>query len=155
MPLVSRSRPRIGDIVEIPAGERLAYAQFTHKHPVYGALLRVLPGLHDERPIKFDCLVSQDNQFVTFFPLGAACNRKIVTVVAHELIPRHSKEFPVFRTCVKTKNRRGPYWLWDGEREWQIGDLQPGMEHWPIRGVWNETLLIERILEGWRHEFDV
>lgn len=155
MPIAIRSRPQIGDIVEIPAGSQLAYAQYTHKHRVYGALLRILPGLYATRPTDFGGLAAQGNQFLAFFPLGAACSRRIVSVVANEAIPDHSSEFPVFRSCVKTKEGRGLHWLWDGEREWHIGELKPGMEKWPIRGVVNDTLLVERILQGWRHEFDV
>ena len=34
-------RPKIGDIIEIPTRSGFAYAQFTHKHNLYGALLRV------------------------------------------------------------------------------------------------------------------
>jgi hypothetical protein len=35
-------RPKIGDIVEIPLPENgTGYAQYTHKHNQYGALLRV------------------------------------------------------------------------------------------------------------------
>lgn len=155
MVAVSRSRPMIGDIIEIAAGGRFAYAQFTHRHSQYGALLRVLPGLHVERLFDFHPLISQESQFDAFFPLGAACNRRLATVVANEAIPSHFKDFPVFRACVRTKGGRGPYWLWDGEREWLIGELQPGMEHLPVRGVLNDALLIERILQGWRNEFDV
>jgi len=151
---ISRARPLIGDIVEIPVGTKLAYAQFTHKHRQYGSLLRVLPGIRDARPTAFAELASGDHQFIAFFPLGAACNRKIVSVVAHESIPPHAQAFPVFRACVRTKDGRGPYWLWDGVKEWKIGDLQPGMEKLPIRGVVNDTLLVQRILQGWRHEFD-
>ena len=35
------ARLKIGDIVEIKTGKGLVYAQYTHKHQQYGALLRV------------------------------------------------------------------------------------------------------------------
>jgi len=154
---IQRRKPKIGDVIEIPTPKGLAYAHFTHKHdapPKYGALLRVLPGLHVTRPSNFAALVTQPPQFTTFFPLGAACNQGTVSVVAHEPIPPHTSEFPIFRSCIRTREGRGPWWLWDGNKEWKVGELEPGMEQLPLRGVWNDTLLVERIIAGWRHEFD-
>ena len=161
MPLTSRVRPRIGDIIEIPTPKGLAYAQFTHKHdtpPHYGALLRVLPGLFPQRPSDFADLVCQRPQFSTFFPLGAACNRGIVRVVASEAIPPHSASFPIFRGSHrdKTGKRAGPWFLWDGQHEWRVQSLSDEqLRDYPPRGIRNDTLLIERILAGWRHEEDV
>lgn len=153
MALVTRSRPQIGDVIEIRTLQGLAYAQLTHKHPSYGALLRVMPGLFDSRPESFSDLVLLEPQFSTFFPLGSACNRGIVRVVANESICTSLSEFPTFRASVKAKDGMwGAWWLWDGVREWNIGKLKPGMEALPPRDVINDTLLIERITGGWRHE---
>jgi hypothetical protein len=45
---------------------------------------------------------------------------------------RALRVFPTFRTSVKGKDGAwGPLWLWDGEREWQVGRLKPGMETLP------------------------
>ena len=154
MPSAPTRRPRIGDVIEIPTPNGLAYAHFTHKHPKYGALLRVLPSVHGARPSCFSALVAQHPQFTAFFALGAACSRGIVCVVGHEPLPSHTREFPIFRSCVRTPSGSGPWWLWDGNEEWKVGELAPGMEQLPIRGIWNDTLLIERIVAGWRHEHD-
>ena len=81
---------------------------------------------------------SREPDFSTFFPLGAAVNRSIVSVVGNAPIPEKQKQFPLFRTGVadpKTK-KVGIWWLWDGEN------------------VWNDTLLVERIETGWTPETD-
>lgn len=150
----TRIRPKIGDIVEIPTPLGLSYAQYTHKHRQFGALLRVLVEKFQDRPRTFSWVSEAESQFVTFFPLGAACHRGILTIVSNEHIGFAASKFPVFRSCIRTPSGRGPWWLWDGEREWKVGDLTPGMERLPIRGVINDTLLIERISSGWRHEHD-
>jgi hypothetical protein len=155
MATVERLRPQLGDVVEIPTSIGFAYAQYTHKHAQYGSLIRVLPGTYQARPLDFAALVPQNPQFITFFPLGAACHRKIVSVVANELIPADAQAFPVFRTSVRGPQGHGPWWLWDGVKEWRIGPLAKGMESLPIRGVVNDTLLIDRIVAGWCHEVDV
>lgn len=154
MTQVKHKRPQIGDIVEIKTPKGLAYAQYTHKHdepPKYGALIRVLPGLYKSRPSEFSELVQQTERFFVFFPLGAAVARGIVTIVAHEEVPKRCRPFPLFRDGVKNPatGRVETWWLWDGEREWKVGDLKPEQYNLPIRAVWNDTLLIQRIVEGW------
>jgi hypothetical protein len=46
------------------------------------------------------------------------------------------------------------WWLWDGEREWQVGELTEEQRGLSFREVWNDTLLIERIESGWTPETD-
>lgn len=153
MTLVTRSRPQIGDVIEILTPHGLAYAHYTHKHPSYGALIRVIHGMFDSRPEDFRKIVMLSLQFCTFFPLGAACNRGIVRVIANEPISAANREFPTFRASTKGRDGSwGDWWLWDGDKEWRIGKLKPGMAALPPRGVINDTLLVERIIGGWRHE---
>ena len=149
-----RTGPRIGDIVEIPTPKGLAYAQYTHLHdrpPHYGELIRVLPGLYELRPSDWGAIASQNERFFAFFPLRAALARRIVSVVAHAEVPERCKDFPVFRTGTRNPatGRVDVWWLWDGDREWRVRVLTPEQLELPIRGVWNDTLLIGRIVEGW------
>lgn len=152
-------RVKIGDIVEIKTKIGLAYALYTHKHdrrPRYGALLRVIDKLYPSRPEPILQVVENPIRFSTFFPLGAALSRGILEIVGNTAVPKQLEAFPIFRTGhinPKTKKTEN-WWLWDGEREWQIGHLKPEHYHFPIRGVWNDTLLIKRIEEGWRPEID-
>ncbi|KAB0641126.1 hypothetical protein F7R21_16180 [Burkholderia latens] len=48
----------------------------------------------------------------------------------------------------KVENR----WLWDGENEWMVGQITAGQRKLPIREAWNDTMLINRIEEGWLPE---
>ena len=94
--------------------------------------------------------------FSTFFPLGAAVNRCIVSVVGNATIPEKQKPFPLFRNGVvdpKTKKVE-TWWLWDGEKEWCIGKLTKEQRRLPLNEVWNDTLLVERIESGWTPETD-
>jgi hypothetical protein len=156
----TRVRPRIGGIIEIPTPDGFAYAQFTHRHtdpPKYGSLLRILPGLFKGRPDDFSRLLAQTPSFSTFFPLGAACHRGIVRVVAEEPIPSHTRDFPIFRNSHRdrTGKRVPPWFLWDGRREWRTPTLtDEQLRDYPPLGVWNDTMLIQRIMSGWRNEHD-
>ncbi len=58
---------RIGSIIEISTSKGLAYAQYTHKHADYGALIRVIDGLYQSTPKDLDVLVNLPHRFFTFF----------------------------------------------------------------------------------------
>ena len=143
-------RPKLGDIVEIPLPENgTGYAQYTHKHKRYGALLRVFQIRQKVKDIAE--LSNAPHQFTTFFPLGTAMNQGIVSTVGNLPIKDEFKAFPIFRVGIA--NQSGivdVWWLWDGEKEERIGKLSPKQMEYPIRGVINDTLLIERICARWQ-----
>jgi hypothetical protein len=90
------ARLKIGDIVEITTGKGLVYAQYTHKHKMYGALLRVFRKFHGVRPSDFTELVRNRAAFMCFFPLGAAVNRGIVSIAGNVVVPPEAQAFPTF-----------------------------------------------------------
>jgi hypothetical protein len=140
-------RAKIGDVLEIKTTEGLAYFQYTHQHPVYGGLIRVLPGLYAERPAHIAILVAGAERYFVFFPVRAAAARDLVRIVGSETIPDHARAFPMFRT-----GRPGNWWLWDGETEWRVEELTPAQHSLPIRMIWNDTMLASRIASGWTPE---
>ncbi|PYS20608.1 MAG: hypothetical protein DMF72_20345 [Acidobacteria bacterium] len=149
-------RIQVGDIVEIPTNRGFAYAQFVLKKDRWGALIRILPGLFDERPDKLCDLAPKKETFVTFFPLQAAVNKNIFEVVDNCDIPQQSSQFPLFRAAghVDRQGKVHNWFLWDGERSWPVDRLTPELTRLPMRSVWNDTLLIERIEQGWTPETD-
>jgi hypothetical protein len=150
------AQPRIGDIVEIGTEQGFAYAQYTHKHAQYGALLRVFRDTHPERLHEFRTLVDMEPAFSCFFPLSAAVNRGIVSIVDHVDVPAHLRAFPTFRAGVvdPATGKAAVWWLWDGTTERRVGALTDDLRRLPIREVWNYTLLVERIVSGWTPEND-
>lgn len=147
---------KIGDVIEIKTKNGWSYAQYTHKHTQYGALLRVFGDIYKSRLEDFSELVKSNPAFMCFFPLGAAVDQGIVSVVGNTDLPVESRVFPTFRAGVvdPATRRVGVWWLWDGEKEWRVGELTSDQRHLSIRGVWNDTLLIERLESGWRPETD-
>ena len=147
---------KIGDVVEINTAKGLAYAQYAHKHKQFGALLRVFGKFFDTRPSGFTDLVSNKPVFMCFFPLSAAVDQRIVSIIDNVALPSDAWEFPTFRAGVVDQATRkvGVWWMWDGEKEWRIGELTAEQRRLSIRGVWNDTLLIERIESDWMPETD-
>lgn len=148
---------QIGDVIEIKTKEGFAYAQYTHKHKQYGALLRVFNRIHKERPLDYKVLVQGEESFKCFFPLSAAVDQNLVSVLGNTSVPEKAKEFPIFRAGVVDPATKKVtfWWLWDGEKEWRVGELTYEQRKFPIRGVWNDTLLIKRIESGWTPETDL
>ena len=142
---------QIGDIIEIPTSRGFSYAQLSHKHTRYGTLIRVLPGFSKSRPNDFAEWVGRTEVFVTFFPVQAAVNQRIFEVVDNRAVPDSAQSFPLFRTGVEDPVTRKVkvWWLWDGEKEWKVGDITTDQRKLPLRGIWNDTLLIERIEGDW------
>lgn len=152
-------RVKIGDVIEIQTAKGLAYAQYTHFHsrpPRYGNLIRVLPGFFNDRPSNFSKIVKAPTKFVKFFPLQAAINKGIVTIVANEPVPAHAQKFPIFRNgniSPETKKVR-VWWFWDGEKSWKVGNITEEQRKMPILGLVNDTRLIDLIESGWTAEND-
>ena len=123
---------------------------------MYGSLLRVFTGFDLERPDVLQ-VASRPVQFSTFFPLNSAVTRKLVQIAGHAPVAPSLTSFPTFRTGVANPltGEVGTWWLWDGENEWRVGALTPEQRRFPVRGVMNDTLLIERIEEEWNPAIDV
>jgi len=149
-------RAKIGDIIEFKTKMGFAYAQFSHYHSFnksddHGALLRILPGTFSQRPAAFEELASTKEVYFTFFPVQAAVNRSLVAVVGQEEVPVHAREFPLFR-CGTPSSKTGKvsaWWLWDGKKEWKVGQLTDQQWDLPIRVIPSYPLLVERIEQGW------
>ena len=107
--------------------------------------------MFEERPSDFADLAGQPHKFVVFFPLGATVNRKIVEIVSNQPVPAEAREFPTFRDGVvdPATGRVANWWLWDGQREWMVGQITYEQRHFPILAVVNDTQLIEWILSDW------
>jgi hypothetical protein len=90
------NKPRIGDIIEIPTNQGLAYAQYTHQHPRMGGLIHIFDQIFQKRPDSFDDLVHGPVRFCVFFPVTAAIKRRIFAVVsnvaAHPILVRAGVE---------------------------------------------------------------
>ncbi|AJC21059.1 hypothetical protein [Pandoraea pulmonicola] len=121
-----------------------------------GMLIRVLPGTFQELPDNLDELVKIRTNFWIFFPVSMAEKRGIIRKVKNCMIPEHSVTPPNFRTGIvdPATKKVASWWLWDGNREWEVGALTDEIRKLPIRGAWNDTLLVERIEEGWLPEND-
>ncbi len=148
---------KIGDIVEIPTALGMAYAQYTHQHPRYGSLLRVIEGFFPERPQDLEKLAASPTKFFAFLLLQGTVRLGLFTYVGWAPVPAHSSKFPLFRNGVedrRTKLVGDNWWLWDGEREWRVGKLKPEQYQLPMQEIVNAAMLVHRLEIGWLPEHE-
>jgi hypothetical protein len=149
--------PKIGDILEIKTAKGLAYAQLIHKVPPEGSLIRVLIPLLASPAEHLDVLAAMGDRFLTFFPVGAAVNRKIVRFAGNVAVPDKYKEVPPMR-APGGRTPRGKvmnWWVLEGGKERRVDELTPEQRRWSIASVINDTLLVKRIEQDWRPEMEV
>ncbi|GAB5411025.1 MAG: hypothetical protein ChlgKO_01390 [Chlamydiales bacterium] len=143
-------RAKIGSVVEVDTMAGKAYVQYTHQCE-YGGIIRVLQGFFENSLLEQEVcqLAQKPHQFIAIMPLKEAVNRKIFRVVADCSVPDFAKNHPLFRSETGDYEE---YWMWDGEKEWFQKELSEEEKRYPLIEVWNDTLLKERIAEGWRPE---
>lgn len=145
-----------GDVFGISTAKGEAYLQFIIKNKLMGSAMRVLPGTYPEGEPDIVSLVKMETNFWIFFPLAAAIKSKIVRKVGLFDIPPHARQLPLFRSGVvdPQTGRIENWWLWDGENSRMVGSISQEQRKLPIKSIWNDTLLIERIEQGWSPEKD-
>lgn len=154
--MTKRRKVRLGDIIEVPTSKGHAYAQYINDHPMWGQLICVFDAVFYARPASFDAISAGPTRFKVFFPLAAAVQAGIFEVICNQPIAGDNQPFPVFRDGNADSNGRVTVWyLWDGVREWKIGALTPEQRKLPLRSIWNDTMLIHKIENGWTPETDL
>jgi hypothetical protein len=142
--------PKLGDVIEFQVGDGVAYAMYTHEHPEYGSLLRVWNRVHEVGCTDLQTLVQAMPSFTCFFSLRAALSRGIVKIAGHIAIPQNLLSFPIFRTgMVGPDGSVNSWWLWDGNSSLKVGDLTVEQSRLPVRGIWNDTIIVSRVEQGW------
>jgi hypothetical protein len=145
---------KIGDIFEINTSKGKAYLHYIHKDPKIGReLVRVLPGLYAERPASFDKLAGSKELYMIFFPVSAANKKKIVMNVGHYSADNFTKP-KYMRT---EHNVRGEFLGWHitDTDTWKIQlvkELTQEQKQFSDWASWNDTLLVERLVNDWSLE---
>ena len=142
-------RIKIGDVFEIETSNGIAFIQYVYKNDDLGPLIRILPGLYkDYKKDLINELVEQKELFLVHFPLGDALKQKIVTKIGNYPIPKSFVLPQKFRVSFVEFScwHIIDYETWNREKVEKLTDEQKQLSPW---GIWNDTLLKDRIAEGW------
>lgn len=149
-------RVQVGDVFEIETPKGMGYFQYVYLNPRNDIeLIRVFPGLYAEEPQNMEGLVSQKEVYFVQFPVRAAYRRKIIRLIGHYEVPPGLEVPP--KQMRTTHVVRGEFVCWhivDYETLQrasvkELAEEQKTLSPWDI---WNDTLLIEKMVEGWTLE---
>jgi hypothetical protein len=147
-------RIQIGDVFELNTPKGKAYLQYVSQHKGMGELIRILPGLFESQPETMNSLVEKEEMFFIHFPLKAALKQSIVTFIDKYEVPNAVQIPTRFRDKHVVK---GNFICWHivDYATWNrksVDNLSTDEIHLSPWGIWNDTFLIERLVEGWTLE---
>lgn len=145
------ARIKIGDVFEISTPKGKAYLQYVYKHETIGELIRILDGLYVDGCERLDELVENKELYFIHFPLGAAYKRRIVNKIGNYLLPTNFKLPRKFRDDHIV---RGEFICWhivdyDSWQRESVKELSEEQKKLSPLGTWNDTLLIEKLVDDW------
>jgi hypothetical protein len=147
---MSKRKPNLGDIVQIRTSKGYAYAQLTHKHHMFGYLLRILPGFFAEPVTDFAPLVMEPELYHAFVFKDDLFQPPVAMIVGNAPVPERSRALPLFRNGIRNPatGRVDDWWLWDGRKEWRIGELREDQRTLSLLEILNSDILRKRIENG-------
>lgn len=143
----------VGDVFEIDTPKGKAYLHHVFNNPDLVELIRVLPGIYEEQPQNLSELVQGKEEYLIHFPVKAAIKKKILRLIGNYDLPMGFVIPDKFRDSFDDSNGGGAYWQivdydsWQRQTFYELTDKQIKLSPW---GIWNDTLLIERICQNWR-----
>jgi hypothetical protein len=153
----------IGDIVEISTSAGLAYVQYTHDGGTNGELVRVLPGLYENRPSDLASLARQKELYFVFYIMNYALRTALAEVVCRQPVPEWAKAYPMMRHAAAFDDfRRVTRWriissasrLTPQEliRTPLLAQLTPEQNKLSIREIWPHAAMVRKLARGWTPE---
>jgi len=151
---------RIGDIVEISTPAGLGYVQYTHDGGSNGELVRVLPGMYENRPSDLTALARQKELYFIFYIMNYALRAGLAHVVSNQPVPnwalappmmRHAAGFDEYGTTVRWRIINAASKLTPAEliRAPLISELNPEQEKLSIREIWPHKVMVRELARGW------
>lgn len=141
----------IGNIYEINTKKGKAYLHYIYKDTTLGELIRVLPNLYSERPANFNELAQANELYSVFFPLSFANKKNIVELVGNYSADKFTK--PSYMRSEHMVKGEFLGWhiintdTWERQLVKKLSEQQKALSPW---GIWNDTLLVERLENDWK-----
>jgi hypothetical protein len=145
-------RIAIGDVFSINTPKGNAYFQYACKDKNNIEMLRIFPGLFEDIPSDLGELVRKKELFLISFPLAAAYRRELVELVGSYPIPEGFQKPKYMRTDNIDRNGVLVNWyIVDTEtlKREKVLELTEEQKKLSPFEIWNDTLLIEKLTEGW------
>jgi hypothetical protein len=153
----------IGDIVEIRTPAGLAYVQYTHDGGTNGDLVRVLPGLYENRPSDFAQLARQKELYFIFYIMSYALRTGLAEIVSNQPVPewakghpmmRHAAAFDDFGRTIRWRiiSAASPLTVQELQRTPLLAHLTPEQERLSVLEIWPHAAMVRELARGWTPE---
>lgn len=147
-------RVKTGDVFEIATKRGMAYFQCVKEaKPTACEVIRILPGVYSSDQAKnLVELVDKAELFFIQFPLKFAVKQNCVKLVGNYTVPEKVKLPKYYRDKHIVRGEFVSWHIVDAEtlKIRAVKELSEEEKHLSPAGIWNDTLLAERIVEGWR-----
>jgi hypothetical protein len=144
---------KVGDIFEITTPQGNAYLHYIFKDSEIGELIRILPGLYSERPANLDPLAGAQELCLIFFPLTAAHKKQIVEIVGSYSSEKFDRPKYMRTEHIVYGEFLGWHIIetstWKRKFVKKLDLAQKQLSPW---GIWNDTLLVEKLVNNWTLE---
>lgn len=147
---MSKSKVRVGDVYEVCLPSGFSYVHVTARNKMLGVLIRVLSGIYDKPIPQFQELVSAQELYFTYMFVADFSKENGLRYIANVFI-KECEVHPLMRDGIRdpATGRVNVWRLWDGEKEWRIGDLNESQKTLSLRQIWNCEILKRRIVDAW------
>ncbi len=160
---MAKTKASVGDIVEIKTPVGLAYVQYTHAGGTSGELVRVLPGLYENRPSDLAQLARQKELYFVFYILNYGLRAGQAEIVSNQPVPEWAKPHPIMRHSAAT-DETGKTIRWriisaasrltleELRRTPLLFQLTPEQEKLSIHEIWPHAAMVKQLARGWTPE---
>jgi hypothetical protein len=145
-----------GDVFEIVTSKGMGYFQCVQETPANECeLIRVFKGVFpNEEAANIDKLVTDDAAYFIQFPLKYGVKKKVIRLVENYDVPANLIVPQIFRTKHIVRGEFIAWHIVDCETLMRksVKQLTDDQKKLSPFGMWNDTLLAERIANGWSLE---
>lgn len=145
-------RIKIGDIFELETSKGKCYLHYIYKDKLMGHLIRVLDGLHKNIPNDFSNIVNRPERYFTFFPLSAAVSQQIVKQVGNIPLVYEKPKFMRSKHIVRDDFIGWHIVNTDTLHRELVKELNEAQLKLSPFGISNDTIIVERMEQGWTLE---
>ena len=145
---------KIGDVFAISTAKGTGYLQYVYTDREDIEFVRILSGLFKGLQPKLDVIVRQPERYVVGFPVSAAFRRKIIERTGTYVVPDWFGMPRYFRSPHRVRGENLGWHIidnWDWSRRF-VQQLSPTEKLLSPAGIWNDTLLKERLESDWSLE---
>jgi hypothetical protein len=143
-------RLKAGDVIELRREQGLIHVQFLGRDSDLGDAVMVSPNLQNQRPPLANLF---DGGYVVFYPVSHVVRRGGGEVIGR--LPSRGMPDCYRRPRRFDRSGRITSWLLLTPNGQQVkAGLSKHEKHYPVRAIWNDALLVERVSHGWHPEED-